>query len=288
MLLISREELLALFSMRDAIESNKRAFITQSRRECDCPLRTSLSTEKGECLVMSAHIRGLESTGVKIVSVFPGNRLLGKPTVPATMILLDGECGEVLALLDGTSLTQMRTGALTGAATEILARDDASVGALFGCGGQAPFQLLGMLDARRFAEIRVYDPDEPRLRAFVEGQAGLCDGFGTRLVAARSAEAAVEGALVITAATTSSRPVFPSEAVAAGAHVNGIGSYTPPYVRDRCRPHREGGPGVRGQQVGSPRRGRGLHTAHRRRNLRCRPHRRGAWRGPRREIAGQT
>ena len=82
--------------------------------------------------------------GVKIVSVIPGNAARGRPVVPATVVLLDGETGEVDALLDGTVLTQRRTAAVAGVATELLAREDAAVGALFGTGGQATLLDTGV------------------------------------------------------------------------------------------------------------------------------------------------
>lgn len=218
--------------MRDAIEADKKAFVMQARGQCECPLRSSFTIEKGggQTLFMPAHVRGLDATGVKIVSVFTGNPLKGKPAVPATMILLDDECGEVQAIIDGTTLTQMRTGALSGAATELLARADASIGALFGTGGQAAYQLLAMLTARRLKEVRVFDVDEKRRSAFVEAQSAVAAGFGATLVAAQRPEEAVKDADVITTVTTSTSPVFPSRAVRAGAHVNGIGSYTPAMI----------------------------------------------------------
>ena len=229
MLVISREDILRVFSMRDAIESDKRAFVMQARGQCDSPLRASFDIEKGggQSLFMPAHVRGLDATGVKIVSVFTGNPAKGKPAVPATMILLDDECGEIQSIMDGTTLTQMRTGALSGAATELLARPDASVAALFGTGGQAAYQLLAMLTVRPFKEVRVFDVDEKRRAAFVAAQGPVAEGFGARLVAARSPTEAVEGADVITTVTTSADPVFSARSVRAGAHVNSIGSYTP-------------------------------------------------------------
>lgn len=105
---------------------------------------------------MPAYVEGGEGAlGVKIVSVYPENIKKNLPSVPATMIVLDPETGMVSACLDGTYLTQLRTGAVQGAATELLAKEDAKIGALIGTGGQAQSQLEAMLTVRKLEEVRI-------------------------------------------------------------------------------------------------------------------------------------
>ena len=229
MIYLSSNDIKRVFTMRDAIDANKNAFIRQSKKECISPLRTKFDVERGqgEALFMPAHIKGLDATGIKIVSVFPNNANKGKPVVPATMVLLDDETGEVTAIIDGTELTRMRTGALSGAATEILANENAKVGALFGTGGQAASQLEAMLEARALEEVRIYDIDDNRIMAFISEQQDMASARGARLVPSKSAQMAVEDADVITAVTTSRKPVFPGSMVKQGAHINGIGAFTP-------------------------------------------------------------
>lgn len=147
--------------------------------------------------------------------------------MPATMVLIDDETGMVEAIIDGTELTRLRTGALSGAATEVLARKDARIGALFGTGGQAASQLAAILEARKLVEVRVYDADPGRMAAFVKAQGAACEAKGARLVAAKSSDAAIDGAEVVVTVTTSAKPTFDGSRVAPGTHVNGIGSYTP-------------------------------------------------------------
>jgi len=215
--------------MRDAIDANKNAFIRQSRNECISPLRTKFDIElgKGESLFMPAHIKGLNATGIKIVSVFPENGKIGKPVVPATMVLLDDQTGEVIAIIDGTELTRIRTGAISGAATEVLANKDASIGALFGTGGQASSQLEAMLEARSLKEVRIFDIDPDRISTFIKEQERMASAKGARLIHSKSAQQTVEGADVITTVTTSKTPVFSESMVKQGAHINGIGAFTP-------------------------------------------------------------
>lgn len=84
------------------------------------------------------------------------------------MIVLDPETGMVSACLDGTYLTQLRTGAVQGAATELLAKEDAKIGALIGTGGQAQSQLEAMLTVRKLEEVRIFDIDFERASQFAE------------------------------------------------------------------------------------------------------------------------
>ncbi len=229
MIYLSCKDIRRVFSMRDAIEADKNAFIRQARNECISPLRINFDIElgSGQTLFMPAHIKGLNATGIKIVSVFPENATKGKPVVPATMILLDDETGEVIAIIDGTELTRMRTGALSGAATEILANKNAKIGALFGTGGQAATQLEAMLEARALEEVRIYDIDSGRISSFIKEQEKKALSKGARLIHSGSADQAIENADVITTVTTSRRPVFSGKKVKQGAHINGIGAYTP-------------------------------------------------------------
>lgn len=227
MLLISREDILKIFSMRDAIEADKKAFVMHYRGLSEVPLRTNFTLQTGQSLFMSAYAKEINTCGVKIVSVFPHNPAKGLPSVPATMILLDGETGVVSAIIEGTTLTQIRTGAIAGAATELLSRKDASIGALFGAGGQAATQLEAMLTVRDLEEVRIFDVDRERVQRFVESQKPLSKKFNTRIIAAQTSDEAVEGAHIITSVTTSRKPVFNGKLVMDGVHINGVGAYTP-------------------------------------------------------------
>ncbi len=229
MLLLSREQILSVFSMRDAIEADKKAFVLHTEGRAKVPLRINLETEdgSGQCMFMPAYVGGLNMAGVKMVSFFPGNAGKGLPVVPATVPLIDGATGLVIAIVEGTTLTQIRTAAIAGAATELLSNPDSSTGALFGTGGQAPAQLEALLTVRPLKEVRVFDIDPERVRAFTKKNAPLAERFGAALVAAESPGHAVDGADVITTVTTSREPVFEGDRIKPGCHINGIGAYTP-------------------------------------------------------------
>ncbi len=229
MLLLDAAEVRELLPMADAIAADKEAFLLHSNGETEVPVRPGFTLSgRGSSLFMPAYVKGkIDRVGIKIVSVYPKNAAKGIPVVPAQVLLLDPDTGEVCAMMNGSELTRIRTGAIAGAATDILARADASVGALFGTGGQAPSQLEAMLCARKLKEVRIFDALRERIVPFVEANAALAGWYGAMLVAADTADAAIDGADVITTVTTASRPVFDGTRVKPGAHVNGVGSFQP-------------------------------------------------------------
>ncbi|CAH2716814.1 Delta(1)-pyrroline-2-carboxylate reductase [Neobacillus rhizosphaerae] len=229
MLVLTKEDIKKVFTMKDAIEADKDALRIYSAGKCVSPLRVNIDIpkEQGQSLFMPAYVEEFDATGIKIVSVFPKNIEKGKPSVPAQMILLDGTTGEVCAILDGTYLTQLRTGAVQGAATDILAKKDAKIGVLFGTGGQAATQLEAMVCVRNLEEVRVFDINYERAKEFAETMQRELAAYDTEIVAVENGNEAVRNADIITCVTTSRRPVFDGTLVKKGAHVNGVGAYTP-------------------------------------------------------------
>ncbi|MCE5202113.1 MAG: ornithine cyclodeaminase family protein [Synergistaceae bacterium] len=230
MLFLSREDILSVFSMRDAIEADKRAFVLHTQGKANVPLRINLDTETkaGQCMFMPAYVGGdLNMAGVKIVSCFTGNAAKGIPVVPATVALIDGDTGLVTAIIEGTTLTQIRTAGISGAATELLSNPDSKIGALFGTGGQGAAQLEALMTVRELTEIRVFDALPGKAADFIIKNQSIADSHGVRLVEAKNPKEAVTGADVITTVTTSSLPLFSSDDIKPGCHINGVGSYTP-------------------------------------------------------------
>ncbi len=222
--LLSAADIRTALPMRDAIEAMKDAFAAFSSGRAVVPLRPVILVPpaEGMMLVKPAYVedRGL---GAKLVSVFPGNAQHGKPTVNGLVILVDPETGEPTALCDGAFVTSWRTGAASGAATDVLARPDAKIGAVLGCGAQGRTQALAIDCVRSLEEIRLYDPSAEKASVFVEK---MQPQIAARLVPVSAAQEAVEDADVICTATTSGTPVLEGRLLAPGAHVNGIGSFT--------------------------------------------------------------
>ena len=216
--------------MQDAVQADKDALSIYSAGKSVVPLRVNLDVPEhgGQSLYMPGYAAEANALGVKIVSVYPGNIEKGLTSVPATMVLVNNETGEVCCIMDGSCLTRMRTGAVSGAATDVLARKDASIFALFGTGGQAESQLEAVLTVRPIELVRVFDVNGERAQAFAQRMSeAFSEKFNVRIVAAVSAEEAVRDADVITCVTTSTKPVFDGRLVKKGAHINGVGAYTP-------------------------------------------------------------
>ncbi|MET3644116.1 ornithine cyclodeaminase family protein [Streptococcus gallinaceus] len=231
MLILTKSDIQECFSMKDAIAAAKDAVRLYSSGNATVPLRTNLDVVDyyGQSLYMPAVTRGEQNAlGVKIVSVYPENIEKGLPSVPATMVTLDPETGIVSAVLDGTYLTQLRTAAIQGAGTEELANPDAKIAGLIGTGGQGYQQAIAMMTARHLEELRVFDIDFQRALSFAEQLSkDVADTFATKIYAVETAKEAVTDADVITTVTTSKVNTFDAADVKKGAHINGIGAYTP-------------------------------------------------------------
>ena len=228
--ILKEKDIKEVFSMADAIQASKDALEIYSKGGTNIPLRTNLDIAKseGQSLYMTGYAEEADALGVKIVSVYPNNIEMGIPSVPATMVLLNEKTGQVCSMMDGTYLTMVRTGAVAGAATDILANKDSKIFALFGTGGQAEGQLEAVLTVREIEEVRVFDISQERATEFANKMADKFKGkFKAKFVVAKTSDQAIDNADIITTATTSPRPTFNGELVKKGAHINGVGSYTP-------------------------------------------------------------
>jgi len=226
---LRREDVQQAVSMAQAIEAVKGAFAQLSAGRANVPLRTQLPVPQhdGVTLFMPAYLEETNSLAVKIVSVFPNNLDQGLPTIHALVIVVDAATGQPIAAVDGTYLTALRTGAASGAATDLLARSDAQQVAIFGAGTQGRTQLQAACEVRQVAKVWVYDTVRARAEQYVAEMRQKGGKIPTNIEVADSPADAVAGADIICAATTSSTPVFQDASLKPGAHINGIGSYTP-------------------------------------------------------------
>lgn len=227
MLILSANNIQHVYSMKDAIEADKQALKIYTQGDSEVPLRINFDMQKGQSLFMPAHIKGKDIVGIKIVSVFPDNPKLGKPSVPAQVMMLDPLTGEVCAILDGTFVTQLRTGAVQGAATDLLARKNARRAVLIGTGGQAVSQLEAMLTVRDLTDVAIYDIDEQKAKQFTEAMKKHFSHFSANLYFSQNFDEDIGQADIITSVTTSKVVTFNGDIVKPGTHINGVGAYTP-------------------------------------------------------------
>jgi ornithine cyclodeaminase len=211
--------------MDETVEAMKRAFEAFSTGRAVAPQRLSVasSAHDGVLLAKPALVPN-EGLGAKLVSVFPRNAERGRPVISGLVILFDETTGEPVGLCDGAFLTAWRTGAASGAATDLLARSGIVTGAVIGCGIQGRTQAVAIDQVRRLETIRVFDTDREQMERFA---IEMGPRLRARVEPVANAEDAVRGAGVVCTATTASEPVITSDWVDDGAHINGVGSFTP-------------------------------------------------------------
>jgi ornithine cyclodeaminase/alanine dehydrogenase-like protein (mu-crystallin family) len=226
-LILGNSEVEELLSMKECIAVMRDALVALARGEVFQPLRSVVKPPDAAGLLglMPSFISGNRpALGLKAISVFPGNAAKGKDIHQGVVLLLDPETGELRAIMNASAVTSIRTAAVSGVATDLLARADASVLAIIGTGVQARSHLKAMSEVRVFGRCRVASRSNDKARAFANE---LQKYFSFPIEPVESAETAVENADVIVTATTASEPVIRREWIADGAHINAVGACIP-------------------------------------------------------------
>lgn len=229
-LILREEDILKAVDIKDIIEADKEALKNYSDGGSDIPLRTVIDVDKDSsstAIFMPGYIKNKNALGMKIIDIYPDNIEKGLVTSPSTMILIDKDNGFVKAIIDGTILTRLRTGAVSGAATEVLANEDARSFLLIGTGGQAGTQLEAVLAVRDIEEAYVFDVNYERAEAFAKEMNEKLKCYGAKILAIKDLDEVLGDVDIITTVTTSKKPVFDGNKVKKGVHVNSVGSYTP-------------------------------------------------------------
>ena len=145
---LSANDVRRALPMRDAIEGMRSAFIQLSDGTATVPVRIQIQVNEGTTIFMPAHLPDGGDLAIKVVSVFPQNVQQGLPSIHAAVLALDAETGAPKMILEGGSITAIRTGAGSGLATQLLAREDANSVAIIGSGVQARTQLEAVCTVR--------------------------------------------------------------------------------------------------------------------------------------------
>jgi ornithine cyclodeaminase len=219
---------LTLDEVMDCVEQALHVYETRLVDETQAyEMPDRLAVDCGESnllLLMPSVARGYWAT--KLVTVFPGNAARGKPVIDGLVALGDQATGEILALMDGKTITAMRTGAVTGTSIRHLARAEAKSVGLVGCGVQGYYQLLYACAARTIRRIALYDISAAATASLAAKLGGALPGVKIQ-VAASTAELARASDILITA-TTARQPVFPDDPdLFVGKHCVAIGSFEP-------------------------------------------------------------
>lgn len=223
------DDIAQALSMEEAVEIVKDAYVQLSAKQAQSPVRTVLLLKNpGEtALIMPGYLEKTQALGAKMVTVIPENPKRGIPATQALVIFFDAETGRASAILEGTLLTRLRTGAATGAAAQVFSRPESKSLALFGAGGQAFHQVLGVLAVRPIERIRIFDPVGERVDALLGRLRHTPQSQGMDMAKAPSPAQTLEGADIVVTVTSSSAPVFDGALLKEGVHINALGAFRP-------------------------------------------------------------
>ena len=233
MLILNADQVRQTLPMPAAVAAMKRAFLAISSGEADMPLRSHLELAggKGTTLVMPAHVvtKEEDSLAVKIVSIIGDNPQRGLPRIIASVLAIDPRTGQPIAVIEGTTITAIRTAAASAAATDVLARKDSKTLAIIGAGVQAREHIAAIHCVREIEQTFLVARDRAKGERLVEDMAKADPAIGD-ITICESADEAVAQADVVCTVTTSADPVFSADAVRPGTHINAVGSYQPHVV----------------------------------------------------------
>jgi alanine dehydrogenase len=225
-LIVSQSEVRQLLPMAECIEVMADALKTLARGQAILPLRPVmwLPEQVGALGMMPAYMEDLQIMGLKIVSVFPGNHGTEYDSHMGAVMIFETKHGQPLAIVDATEITAIRTAAVSGVATKLLAREEAGDLAVLGSGTQARTHLGAMLLCRSIRRVRVWSRNPENARRFSERESRR---HHITVEVMPTAQAAVQRADIICTTTSSPNPILSGQHLSPGAHINAVGSSVP-------------------------------------------------------------
>ena len=224
MIFLNRDQINDLISMEEAIRAMGTAFAQLSNGEAVVPPRLSLDIpdKNATSLVMPAYATGSPYYTVKIVSVNYSNPKKGLPLIHGVVQVFDAENGKHIANLDGASITAIRTGAASGLATDLLAKENANVCAVFGTGVQAASHIEAVLAVRPIEKIIVFSRSKPSAEKF-------CSTLANQVQCEIGEKESLLEADIVCTTTPASSPLFETDKIKPGCHLNVVGSAQPSF-----------------------------------------------------------
>jgi len=217
-----------LLSLEEVIPAVESAFKMKGAGHAQMPPKQYLFIKKynGDIRTMPAYLEETDVVAVKVVNSHPENRKYGLPTVMATIILIDPRTGTLKAIMGGTWITALRTGAAGAIAAKYLANPNPKTVGFVGAGTQARTQLMGLqIVFKTIEEVRVWDINEKAALKYAEEMKKKYSQ--TSICSVKSIENAVQGADIIVTATPSRKPLVAAEWVDEGTHINCVGADAP-------------------------------------------------------------
>jgi alanine dehydrogenase len=222
---LSSEDLHQLLDIAHVIEAMRDGFLQLSNKEILVPPRMHLDIDRhqGTALVKPVYSSKLKMIGLKVISLYKNNWKLNLPLSHALMLVFDAGTGVPLAMMDGDYLTAVRTGAASGLATKLLAKQDAERLTIFGAGPQAKTQLQAIMKVREIREVNIFDLNPEKCELFIYEMEKKLSIPIIKMESNRK----IAHTDIICTVTTALTPVFEDAFVPAGVHINAIGSFKP-------------------------------------------------------------
>lgn len=222
-LIVNQKQVAKLLTMPECMEVMERVLQSLADGACLLPLRRImwLPEKTGALGLMPAYWESAKMIGLKAVTFFPGNEGTNNDSHQGAVMLFEAQRGRLLAMIDATSITAIRTAAVSGVATKLLARKEATDLAIVGSGVQAHMHLEAMLLCRPIERVRVCSKTLEHARAFATEESSR---HSITIQPTPSVQEAVAGADIICTTTTSRDPLLRGDWIKPGAHINAVGS----------------------------------------------------------------
>ena len=214
----SADDVKSAVSMEEAIDLMEVAFSSVNNKTAETPLRVNMPIpdQAAHQLSMPAYINGGKYLTVKLINVYTNNPSKGADLINGIIVVMDAETGSAVALIDGKSVTALRTGAASGYATKILANNHASTLVVFGNGVQANAQIEAICQVRDIKSVKVIGRDSRKVKLF-------CNKFDVRVSPGNLND--LKCADIVCTATTSNEPLFKFNHISNGTHINAVGAH---------------------------------------------------------------
>ena len=225
-LYINKEKVASLLSMEECISAMDTMFRSLANGACMQPLRSLmwLPDKSGLLGMMPGYAEGPGVMGIKVISVFHGNRQKGLPSHQGVVILFDARQGQPLMIFDAAEITAIRTAAASALATRLLSRENSETLTIIGSGEQAERHIEAILLVRKIKQINLWGRNEKNAKELAQKITGK---YSVPVYIKNNAQEAVEEADIICTVTSSAQPVVMGEWISNGTHINAVGSCTP-------------------------------------------------------------
>lgn len=225
-LIINQEETHQLLPIDECMEAMADVLIALANGRALNPLRQilKLPDKRGLLGLMPGYLEALNTVGLKVVTVFHNNKGTEHDSHQGAVLVFEAEHGCLRALVDASAITAIRTAAVSGVATRLLAREDAHELAVLGSGVQAHTHVSAMLAARQIGRVRVWSPNPDHLKTFARH---ISEKLNLLVTPTNSPLDAVKGADIVCTTTSAREPVLLGDWLAPGAHINAVGSSIP-------------------------------------------------------------